>query len=177
MACADNCVLSDKGLRRSAYWSFSSVVCWIVNLTFWIKEKAKREGAHILVTPDLLVKGLRTGLPHVCYFGMWIIWYWTQSRPCGLTKNFYLSLKGFNLGPLSIISFITRNNFLFPICRVGQTSNYWTSVLLIILQMTFLPSEAQRRLTLSLPQNTIHPSFSLSVPEPFLYVGFLYICM
>lgn len=77
-----------------------------------------------------------------------------------------LFLKEFNLRALPIIRVISRNKILWPICRAGQTSNYWASVLLIILWMAYVwlsSSEASRYLTSSLAQKIINISFSLSV--------------
>lgn len=60
----------------------------------------------------MTLKGFRTGLPTMCYFGMWIIWSQRQSRPCGPKRNFHLSLKEFKLGALSVLRIITRKNVL-----------------------------------------------------------------
>lgn len=94
------------------------------------------------------MKEFRIGPPKMCHFSTWIILSWRPSRPYGLMRNFYLSLKEYKLRVLLIIRVITRGNILWLICRAGQTSNYWTYTLIVLL-MTFLPSEASLCLTLS----------------------------
>ena len=91
----------------------------------------------------LALKGFRTGLPQMCYFGMWIILTWRQLRPWGLTRSYYLFLKEFKFEAFPRI----RDVLLW--LPVGQTCHYWTSALLTVLQTTCLPSEAPRYLVLS----------------------------
>ena len=90
------------------------------------------------------------------HFGMWISLSWRQLKPFRLMGKFHLSLKEFNFGALFIIRVITRDNFLCPIYRAGQTSNYWTSALPFVLPMTFLLSEAPRCLASSLTRNVTY---------------------
>ena len=87
------------------------------------------------------MKGFRTVLSQMYYFGVSIFLSWRKSKPCGLKRNFYLSLKEFKFGALPIIEVITRNNFSWPMYRAAQHSNDWTSARLIVLWSTLLPSE------------------------------------
>ena len=121
---------------------------------------------------SLSVKGVRTGLPKMCHFGMWTILSWRQLRPCGLKWNIYLSVKEFKLRALPIIRVITKNNLSRPIYSEGHASNYWTSALLIVQQMTSLPvSPRVPVLVLSSECHTY--SSSLSVSGPLVHVGSL----
>lgn len=118
----------------------------IINLELW---KVRLKSVEVHSRP-----------PRMCYFGMWIILSWRQSRSCRLMRNFYLSLKEFKLGALPIM-IITRNDFL------------WQGKLLITQHLFHLPSfllsEVPRW---SLAQNVIYTSYSFSVFESLLYVGF-----
>lgn len=78
----------------------------------------------------------------ICTTSTWEL-FWAEGnweRPCVLTRNVNLFLKMFELRALPTISY-QQKYFLWSIYRAGQMSNYWTAAL--ILQMTFLPSEAQ----------------------------------
>ena len=120
---------------------------------------------HQFVFSPFSWRGVRTGVPKMYHYGMWIIWGWRQLRPCRLTKNFYLSLGEFKLRPCTI-RVITRNNFLWPIYRARQT----LIIPLIILQRpSFLLSPYQ--CTFSLAQNVMCASFALSVPGSLMFVG------
>lgn len=85
-----------------------------------------------------LLKGCRPGLPKTGHFGMRITLSCREWRPCGFTRNFYLSLKQLMFGALPVIRVIARNNFLWSVSRAGQKSHHRTSAL-TILQMPFLP--------------------------------------
>lgn len=115
------------------------------------------------------LKAFRAGLPKMCCFGMWIIFSWRQLRPCELQRDMNLSLKEIKCGTLPIIKVSTRNNFVWPVSKAGQTSNHSTSVL-IHLQMTFLPSEATGAKLYSLTQGVTYISFFLSASEPLMCV-------
>lgn len=79
------------------------------------------------------LKELRTGLSKICHFGTQIILSNTI-QTLQAQKIFCPSLHDLEkskLGALPIMRVLTRNNFLWPIYRAGQTFNYWTSALLI----------------------------------------------
>lgn len=80
-------------------------------------------------------------------------------------------LEKCKLGALPMIRVITRNNFFWPISVAGQTTNYWTSALLIILQWPASPLKPQGILPFSLAQHATYTSFYLSVSESLMYVG------
>ena len=113
-------------------------------------------------------RGSEQASPRCATFGMWIILSWRQLRLCAVKINFYLSLKQFKLWALPIIRVVIRNNFLWLIYVAGQTSNSWTSALLIIPLIIVLSSEAPSTLSHSLAQNVILNSFYLSVSEPLV---------
>ena len=87
-----------------------------------------------------------------------------------LMRNVYLSLKESKLGALPIIGVITKDNFLWPIYRPQQTSNYWTSALLIILQWPSSLLKPEGTFTSFLAQDARCTTFSLSVSELHMYV-------
>lgn len=124
----------------------------------------------------------RTGLSQRCHFGMWTNW--RQPRHCRLLRTFDLSLEAFKLEALPMKTVLIRNNFFWPIYMSEKTTNYWTS-LLIVLQWPSPPLK---------PQDTsLHPWLRMSQTISFspyrwtshesgdsdslMYVGFPYICM
>lgn len=77
-----------------------------VNFSWWFPTWSRHQN-----NVEGVLKGFIRGVPKVYHCGIWIILSLRQSRPCGLTRNFYLSLKEFNFGDLPIIRVIIRNNF------------------------------------------------------------------
>lgn len=111
------------------------------------------------------LKGVRTAplpYPKICHLSVGIIFVWKKPRPWGLIRNVFLSIKEFKLGALPIVRVITGNNFLWPVCRAGQSFNYRTSALLTVLPGTLLSPEAPRRLASGWAQDVTCPSCSLS---------------
>ena len=124
----------------------------------------------IFLTTLVYRKGFSISRPKMCHFGMWILLSW---RPL---ISFYCSLQGFKLGTLTIIRVITRNKFLWPIYRAGQTSNYWTlwsSCEWITFLPPLKPRSAGPHSWLRMPYM---PHFPF-LPKPLMYGRFPYVCM
>ena len=106
------------------------------------------------------------------YFGTWISESQRQPKPLRTQEELLpllpppTNLNGMPASP--VIGAITRNNSLRPICRAGQTSRYWTSALLIIPWVTFLPSAASR--------HRISPPAEMSYSPHFNFLSLRRMC-
>ena len=108
---------------------------------------------------------------------------WAEgNQVCVSARDIFTSALSNLSKALPIIRVTTRDNLLGPVYRAGQMSSSLQFVLLIVLWIALLPSEAPGVLTYSLAQYVIYTSFHPSVSKPpkdaksltLIHVGFLY---